>query len=115
MGTARAVVAESTSCPACSARVSNPYSRSLIFWSAVSVILFLLTIEERPDGRPEFVPVLQERVVPAQSVDLCVARLRPGPPRPLCRLPYLVRGEEPVARDPDEEYLGLDPRVGFLV
>src|SRR5215210_4943625 len=114
MGTARAVVVGSTSCPACSARVSNPYS--CIFWSAMSVIRFSLpklslTFEERRNGRPQLVPVFQERVVPAQRVYLHVARVSPGLSHPPGRSPHLVRREEPVARDPDEKYFRLDPGV----
>src|SRR5919205_1938990 len=106
MGTARAVVVGSTSCPACSARVSNPYSR--IFWSAMSVTVVLLSFQKRLYRRPEFVPVLQEGIVPAQGLDLRVARPHAGATRPLGRRPHLARREEPVARDADEQDVGLD-------
>src|SRR5829696_8796899 len=74
-----------------------------------------LIFEERRNGRAQFVPVFQERVVPAQRVYLYVARVRSGLSRSPGRRLHLVRREEPVARDPDEKDLRLDPGVGLFL
>src|SRR5215211_1149700 len=118
MGTARAVVAESTSCPACNARVSNPYSRSSIFWSVIFAPSFARASSlghERLYRVLEFFPVFQEGVVAAQGIYLGVACLRAGSFRFFGGGPHFGGGEEPVARDAHEEHLGLDTRIGLFL
>src|SRR5215204_1272823 len=121
MGTARAVVAESTSCPACNARVSNPYSRSSIFWSVIvapfgrSSLQLSAFAYERLYRFCQFFPVFQEGVVAAQGVYFGVVGVGTGGSRFFYRASYLLGGEEPVAGDAYEEHLGRDARVGLFL
>src|SRR5918997_6944255 len=110
MGTARAVVAESTSCPPCNASVSNAYSRSCIFLSAVSVMKLLssLTVHEGRYRLPQLRPIFQEGVVPAPGVYLTVANPGTRPARPFRHTAHLFRREQPVARYTNKQHLGLD-------
>src|SRR5215203_4858077 len=60
----------------------------------------------------EFFPVLQKGVVAAKCIYLGVVCLRASHFCTLGGGPNFGGGEEPVARDPNEEHLGLDARVG---